>query len=86
VPHKDGWGHTLISQVRQLAIDANVGTLILFHHDAYRSDAQLDEIQIENERFYKQQYDNNKSYCAAEGMKITLRKQIAGGNTKIEVE
>lgn len=86
MPHKHGWGHSLISQVRQLAVDANVGTLVMFHHDPDRSDAQLDEIQIENERFFKQHYDNNKSYCAAEGMKITLNKQIAGGNTVIEVE
>ncbi|MCK4834298.1 MAG: MBL fold metallo-hydrolase [Gammaproteobacteria bacterium] len=86
MPHKHGWGHSLISQVRQLAVDANVGTLILFHHDPDRTDAQLDEIKIENERFFKQHHNNNKSYCAAEGMKITLTKQIAGGNTIIEVE
>lgn len=86
MPHKHGWGHSLVSQVRQLAIDANVGTLILFHHDPDRSDAQLDEIQIENERFFKQHYNNNKSYCAAEGMQITLSRQIAGGNTIIEVK
>ena len=86
MPHKHGWGHSLISQVRQLAIDANVGTLILFHHDPDRTDAELDEIQIENEKFFKQHFDNNKSYCAAEGMQITLQKQIAGGNTIIEVK
>jgi len=86
MPHKHGWGHSLISQVRQLAIDANVGTLILFHHDPDRTDAELDEIQIENEKFFKQHFDNNKSYCAAEGMQITLQKQIAGGNTIIKVK
>ncbi len=86
MPHKHGWGHSLISQVRQLAIDARVKTLILFHHDPDRTDAELDEIQIENELHFKQHYDNNKSYCAAEGMIITLRKQIAGGKTLIEVE
>ena len=85
MPHKHGWGHSLISQVRQLAIDARVKTLVLFHHDPERTDAELDEIQLENERFFKQHYDNNKSYCAAEGMQITLSKQIAGGNTIIEV-
>lgn len=86
MPHKHGWGHSLISQVRQLAVDARVGTLILFHHDPDRTDSELDEIQIENEIFFKQHYDNNRSFCAAEGMKITLTKQIAGGNTVIEVE
>jgi len=86
MPHKHGWGHSLISQVRQLAIDANVGTLVLFHHDPDRTDAELDEIQIENEKFFKKHFDNNKSYCAAEGMQITLHKQIAGGDTVIDIK
>ena len=85
MPHKHGWGHSLISQVRQLAVDAEVKTLVMFHHDPDRTDAELDEIQIENERFFKQHYDNNRSYCAAEGMQIILRKPIAGGETTIEV-
>jgi phosphoribosyl 1,2-cyclic phosphodiesterase len=86
MPHKHGWGHSLISQVRQLAVDTRVDTLVLFHHDPDRTDSELDEIQIENEMFFKQHYDNNRSYCAAEGMKITLSRQIAGGNTVIQVE
>jgi ribonuclease BN (tRNA processing enzyme) len=86
MPHKHGWGHSLISQVRQLAVDAEVGTLVMFHHDPDRSDAELDEIRIENEKYFKERYDNNKSYCAAEGMVITLTKPIAGGKTRIEVE
>lgn len=86
MPHKHGWGHSLISQVRQLAIDADVGTLVLFHHDPDRTDAELDEIQIENEKFFKLHYDNNRSYCAAEGMQISLIKQISDGRTLIEVK
>ncbi|HHO59749.1 MAG TPA: MBL fold metallo-hydrolase, partial [Thiotrichales bacterium] len=85
MPHKHGWGHSLISQVRQLAIDAQVKTLVLFHHDPDRTDAELDEIQIENEHFFRRHYDNNRSYCAAEGMQIHLTKPIAGGDTVIEV-
>jgi len=85
MPHKHGWGHSLISQVRQLAIDANVKMLVMFHHDPDRSDAQLDEIQIENELYFKQRYDNNKSICAAEGMQISLSKQLTNGKTIIDV-
>jgi len=85
MPHKHGWGHSLISQVRQLAIDARVGTLVMFHHDPDRTDAQLDEIKIENEHFFKQKYDNNKSICAAEGMQITLSRQISNDKTIIEI-
>ncbi len=39
-----GWGHSVIDHVVQLAIDAHVGTLVLFHHDPDRSDDTLDEI------------------------------------------
>ena len=53
MPHKHGWGHSLMSQVRKLAIDAEVGSLVMFHHDPDRSDVQLDEIQRENDSFFK---------------------------------
>ena len=53
MPNKHGWGHSLMSQVRQLAIDAEVGSLVMFHHDPDRSDVQLDEIQRENDSFFK---------------------------------
>ena len=85
MPHKHGWGHSLISQVRQLATDAEVGALIMFHHDPDRSDSELDEIQIENASYFKGKRAPAKSYCAAEGMQIKLSKQVAGGDTIIEV-
>lgn len=85
MPHKHGWGHSLISQVRQLAIDAEVGALVMFHHDPERTDAQLDEIQIENERYLKSGRAPARSVCAAEGMQIHLSKPISGGDSKIEI-
>lgn len=85
MPHKHGWGHSLISQVRQLSIDAQVGTLVMFHHDPDRSDAELDEIQIENEAFFKNKRNPAKSICAAEGMQIKLSQSIIGGETKVEI-
>ncbi len=44
LPKVHGWGHSLVSQVLQLALDADVKRLVLFHHDPSRTDAQLDEI------------------------------------------
>lgn len=85
MPHKHGWGHSLISQVRQLAIDAEVGTLVMFHHDPARTDAQLDEIQIENQRHLKSGRAPTRSICAAEGMQIELRKPVLGGDSRIEI-
>ena len=85
MPHKHGWGHSLISQVRQLAIDAEVGTLVMFHHDPDRSDAELDEVQIENEAHFKNKRNPTQSICAAEGMQIKLSKPIIGGDTLVEI-
>ncbi|MGD8312840.1 MAG: MBL fold metallo-hydrolase, partial [Gammaproteobacteria bacterium] len=51
MPQKHGWGHSLMSQVRQLAVDAEVGCLVMFHHDPNRSDAEIDVIQEENNAF-----------------------------------
>jgi phosphoribosyl 1,2-cyclic phosphodiesterase len=85
MPHRHGWGHSLISQVRQLAADAEVGTLVMFHHDPDRTDAELDEIQIENDKYLKSMRAPTRCVCAAEGMQITLTKPFLGGFTKTEI-
>lgn len=85
MPHKHGWGHTLISQLRQFATDAEIGTLVMFHHDPDRSDSELDEIQIENEKYLKSQRAPTRSICAAEGIRITLEKPVLGGQTSITI-
>ncbi len=85
MPHKHGWGHSLISQVRQLAVDAEVGALVMFHHDPDRTDAELDEVQIENEKHLKSYRCPTKSVCAREGMQIKLSKNIVGGDTIIDI-
>jgi ribonuclease BN (tRNA processing enzyme) len=85
MPHKHGWGHTLISQVRRLATDAEVGALVMFHHDPDRSDSDLDEIQIENEKYLKAHRAPAQSVCAAEGMRIELSKPVLGGDTRISI-
>lgn len=86
MPHKHGWGHSLISQVRQLATDAEVGTLVMLHRDPERSDSELDEIQIENEKYLKSKHAPTRSVCAAEGMRISLDKPVLGGATRIGID
>ncbi len=85
MPHKHGWGHSLISQVRQLAVDAEVGALVMFHHDPDRTDGELDEVQIENAKHLKSHRTPTKSLVAYEGMQIRLSKNVLGGNTVVEV-
>ena len=72
MPAKHGWGHSLISQVRQLAVDAQVKNLVMYHHDPERSDDELDEVAIESARFFKSKSSKIGSYIAAEGLTFDL--------------
>lgn len=42
-----GWGHSSIEQVVTLARRAGVGRLVLFHHDPYHSDTDLEALEVE---------------------------------------
>jgi phosphoribosyl 1,2-cyclic phosphodiesterase len=76
MPHKHGWGHSLVSQVRQLAVDAEVRCLAMFHHDPDRTDTEIDFIQKENELFFQGKHAPSISLCAAENMQIKLTAQL----------
>jgi phosphoribosyl 1,2-cyclic phosphodiesterase len=41
-PHHVGWGHSAIGHVVDFARKADVGTLVLFHHDPYHTDDELE--------------------------------------------
>ena len=84
MPHKHGWGHSLVSQVRQLAVDAEVGCLVMFHHDPDRTDTEIDFIQKDNEHFFYGNRAPSISLCAAENMQIILTPQ-QDKSTVIEV-
>jgi phosphoribosyl 1,2-cyclic phosphodiesterase len=84
MPHKHGWGHSLVSQVRQLAVDAEVGCLVMFHHDPDRTDTEIDFIQKDNDHFFRGKRAPSISLCAAENMQIKLTAQQDKG-TVIEV-
>jgi len=72
MPAKHGWGHSLISQVRQLAVDAQVKNIAMYHHDPERTDAELDEIAIESANYFKSNNSKIGSYIAAEGSTFEL--------------
>jgi phosphoribosyl 1,2-cyclic phosphodiesterase len=85
MPQKHGWGHSLMSQVRRLAVDAEVGCLVMFHHDPNRTDAELDFIQADNNAFLKGLRTPTHCVCAAEGMQIRLTAPAASGTATITV-
>ena len=43
-PHHVGWGHSAIGDTLQFAHRSRVGRLVLFHHDPYHTDADLEAL------------------------------------------
>ena len=68
--HHVGWGHSCIDHVIAFARKARVGTLVLFHHDPYHTDEQLEELLTEARRRWP---GTEEQVCLAqEGMTIEL--------------
>jgi phosphoribosyl 1,2-cyclic phosphodiesterase len=84
MPHKHGWGHSLVSQVTQLAVAAEAACLVMFQHDPGRSDAEIDFIQQGNDNFFRGRRAPSLSVCAAEGMRIRLTPQ-SGTASRIDI-
>ena len=72
MPHKHGWGHSLVSQVRELAAAAEVKHLILYHHDPERTDDDLDIIQAESRLWLQRCHPEVKCTVAFEGLTIAI--------------
>ncbi|NTU82644.1 MAG: MBL fold metallo-hydrolase [Chloroflexales bacterium] len=66
-PH---WGHSTASQAREIAEDAGVKELLLFHHDPHRADAELDRIVAEQRALARPGLAIQAAY---EGMALTRR-------------
>lgn len=71
-----GWGHSLISQTLQLAVDAKIANLVLFHHDPSRTDKQLDEIKQSSRRWMKQHNPDCRVFVAKEGDEFSIQNNI----------
>ena len=70
MPAKHGWGHSLVSQVCDLAIASKVKHLILYHHDHERTDKEVDAIEAEA----KARLDKHGIECTAayEGLELNI--------------
>ena len=69
---KSGWGHSVIGDVCELALRANVKHLVLFHHDPDRTDAQIDQIQTECRAFFASRGSDILCTAAYEGMQLIV--------------
>ena len=66
------WGHSTYNQTYQLAIDAQVKQLGLFHHDPDRTDEELDKIVAELQTRAKDDGKKLEIFAVKEGMEIEL--------------
>ncbi|QZY55275.1 MBL fold metallo-hydrolase [Crassaminicella profunda] len=64
--HKKGWGHSTWQNGVKIAKKAYVKKLILFHHDPYRYDEELESIETQAKKIYP------NTFAAKEGMHLFL--------------
>ena len=70
--HHRGWGHSTYGDGVDLALQAGVGTLVLFHHEPRRSDDELDRRTDECRALVKDRGGSLEVVAAAEGLSLTL--------------
>lgn len=69
---KRGWGHSCYVDTVNLAIDANVKCLYLYHHDPTYNDDQVSAIHRDCLQIVKERKSDMECHVAREGMKIEL--------------
>jgi phosphoribosyl 1,2-cyclic phosphodiesterase len=69
-PRHVGWGHSAFEHVMKFAEKADVQRIILFHHDPYHSDEELEALLVDTQRRWKT--DGGYVCLAHEGMRVTL--------------
>lgn len=67
-----GWGHSDYAAAVNLAVDAHVRRLILFHHDPTRKDPELLLLQSECEKLAEDRNAETKIEAAMESSEFTL--------------
>jgi len=71
-----GWGHSSVDSVVSLALDANVGKLVLFHHDPNHDDQMIDKM-VEHARAFAASSGKSLEVDAArEGAEILLDAKV----------
>jgi ribonuclease BN (tRNA processing enzyme) len=67
-----GWGHSTFREVTELALEAGVETLVLFHHEPRRTDDELDQRLAECRALVKERGGSVQVMVAAEGLTLTV--------------
>ena len=69
---KYGWGHSYPEAVAQTAHDAEVKTVVLFHHDPTSSDEAIKKMEETTQRLIKDLGGKSKVVAASEGMTLSV--------------
>jgi phosphoribosyl 1,2-cyclic phosphodiesterase len=69
---KPTWGHSTIASAIDVAIDAKVKRLVLYHHDPDRTDDALDAIATESRKQTKKKGSSMEVVVAREGMELAI--------------
>ena len=69
--HHRGWGHSTYHEAVELALDAQVETLVLFHHKPERTDDEVDR-RLEECRAYAATRGTLHIVAAAEGLSLSI--------------
>jgi phosphoribosyl 1,2-cyclic phosphodiesterase/CheY-like chemotaxis protein len=72
-----GWGHSSVDSVVSLALDANVGKLVLFHHDPNHDDQMIDKMVEHARAFVARSGKSLEVDAAREGAEILLEAKVA---------
>jgi len=67
-----GWGHSTYEEAIELALDAGVGTLVLFHHKPERTDDEVDECVSRCRALAERRGGGLRIVAAAEGLSLTV--------------
>ena len=75
-----GWGHSGVADAMEFADKSGVRKLVLFHHDPYHTDDELEDVLLEAQTIWSSAED--RVCLASEGMTITFDDggvQLLGG-------
>ncbi len=72
MPAKHGWGHSVVSEVLELASNAGAARVALHHHDPDRSDDELDVVATDAARWTRDHAPTIEAIVAREGLAIEL--------------
>ena len=65
-----GWGHSIAEESVELAIEAGIEQLVLFHHKPDRTDDEIDDAVVRCTAMVKKRGARLSVVAAAEGMTV----------------